>query len=280
MRRMAYIVPTLALLSMVIVAGEYTFPVGFDGQVETNFVGKATTPDDVIVDIVAFCSRHLQSTYCSASNLPIISKHAVDVVKSERLLVDFELQDVCDGTMIGADAVVVAQMAQELRSMAATSSSKVTKYVEVGSYLGCSTLIVANITAETGVLLYAHDVWVENMEELAPGSDPPPLTDDYFHRFYASVTRRGFERTIIPIRGPSTYTLAIHATASIDLAFVDGDHSGLSVRPPTPLAAHALSTGRNATSPLLRYPPSFLLLLYRTSFRSHKPYDFASSNLS
>jgi len=75
------------------------------------------------------------------------------------------------------------------------------------------------------VLLYAHDLWVERMEELAPGSDPPPRADDYFIQFYAEVTSRGFSRSVIPIRGPSSYTLAIHAPASIDLAFVDGDHS-------------------------------------------------------
>lgn len=218
---------TTALCALaVLVACEYSFPVGFDGQVETTFVGLATTPEEIIPDIVAFCTKHLQSTYCSDSNLKIISKHAVDVVKSERLLDELGLKHVCAGTMIGADAVVVAQMAKEVGSMVASASSfEVTKYVEVGSYLGCSTFIVANLTAGSGVLLFAHDIWVENMEELPPGSDPPPLTEDYFHSFYRGVTSRGFARSVIPIRGPSTYTLSIHAAASIDLAFVDGDHS-------------------------------------------------------
>jgi predicted O-methyltransferase YrrM len=48
---------------------------------------------------------------------------------------------------------------------------------------------------------------------------------DYFYEFYNSVKNNKLENRIIPIRGNSVYTLGIHDAASIDLAFIDGDHS-------------------------------------------------------
>jgi predicted O-methyltransferase YrrM len=181
--------------------------------------------EGVAVDVIRFCSiaQH-QHTYCSDENIEIIAGHATQVLKSKELLSSLKLQDLCMRTMVGSDPVVVAQMAKELVSMASNANSK-TKYVEIGSYLGCSTFLVANLTAGSGAMLYAHDLWVEKMELLPEGSNPPPQTEDYFLRFYAGVIDRGFEQSVIPIRGPSSYTLAIHPPNSISLAFVDGDHS-------------------------------------------------------
>jgi predicted O-methyltransferase YrrM len=39
------------------------------------------------------------------------------------------------------------------------------------------------------------------------------------------VNDKKMESQIIPIRGPSQYTLGIHEDESIDVAFIDGDHS-------------------------------------------------------
>ena len=47
----------------------------------------------------------------------------------------------------------------------------------------------------------------------------------YLSSFYSSVRRLGREHEIIPIVGNSPRTLAIHEPGSVDLAFVDGDHS-------------------------------------------------------
>lgn len=116
-------------------------------------------------------------------------------------------------------------MAKELMKM--ESPNEIKKYVEIGSYLGCSTFIIANITSDSNVLIYAHDIWTESMEYLPTDSDPPPTVDDYFIKFYSEVIKRKFETSIIPIRGESNYTLNIHQNSSISLAFVDGDHSRL-----------------------------------------------------
>ena len=98
------------------------------------------------------------------------------------------------------------------------------KYVETGSYMGCSG-VLAGLSSKHGSTVYCHDIWVENMEELSSGSSPPPKVDDYFYTFYENVLNNNLQNIVIPIRGDSAYTLNIHRDESIDLAFIDGDHS-------------------------------------------------------
>tara|TARA_B110000285_G_scaffold235190_2_gene315437 strand:- start:891 stop:1514 length:624 start_codon:yes stop_codon:yes gene_type:complete len=120
------------------------------------------------------------------------------------------------GHLTQRDSNVICQLATEMEPGDI--------YVEVGSYLGCSACITAHY-APPGVLVYAHDMWVENMSELADASHPPIYVDNYFKVFYENVRRLKMERTIIPIRGDSKYTLTIHEPGSVSFAFVDGDHS-------------------------------------------------------
>lgn len=93
-------------------------------------------------------------------------------------------------------------------------------YLETGSYLGCSALIAALHSTCT---VYAHDIWVTDWSELRGA--PPPEVKDYFYEFYATVKSNQMVGRIIPIRGNSAYTVGIHDNFSVDLAFVDGDHS-------------------------------------------------------
>lgn len=97
-------------------------------------------------------------------------------------------------------------------------------YVETGSYLGCSG-ILAGLVMKGESLVYCHDIWVCNMNELSIDSGIPPIVDDYFYQFYKNVRDNKLQHKVIPIRGDSKYTLGIHEDKSIDLAFIDGDHS-------------------------------------------------------
>ena len=63
------------------------------------------------------------------------------------------------------------------------------------------------------------------MVNLSVDGGPPPLVDNYFYKFYENVRNQDLEGVIIPVRGDSSYTLGIHKDDSIDLAFIDGDHS-------------------------------------------------------
>lgn len=116
------------------------------------------------------------------------------------------------GTLCEVDVRVLVLHAQQLHENA--------KYVETGSYLGCSSLIIA---LHSNATVYAHDIWTTEWAEL--NGFPPPEVKDYFYEFYKSVKTNKMENRIIPIRGNSTYTLGIHDDESIDLAFIDGDHS-------------------------------------------------------
>lgn len=116
------------------------------------------------------------------------------------------------GTLSRADVAVLVNTTQNLKNGS--------KYLETGSYLGCSALIVASHSKAT---VYAHDIWVTDWSELK--GNPPPQVDDYFYKFYKGVTDNKLENQIIPIRGNSVYTVGIHEDESIDVAFIDGDHS-------------------------------------------------------
>jgi predicted O-methyltransferase YrrM len=94
------------------------------------------------------------------------------------------------------------------------------KYLETGSYLGCSATIVA---FNSNATVWAHDIWVSDWSELK--GCPPPEVKDYFYEFYNGIRRNKLEHRVIPIRGNSAYTVGIHEDESIDLAFIDGDHS-------------------------------------------------------
>ena len=99
-------------------------------------------------------------------------------------------------------------------------SPKNGRYLETGSYLGCSALIIA---LHTNMTVWAHDIWVNDWSDLK--GIPPPKVNDYFYDFYNGVKKNNMENRIIPIRGDSKYTIGIHDDNSIDFAFIDGDHS-------------------------------------------------------
>lgn len=117
------------------------------------------------------------------------------------------------GTLNSSDSAAILAHARSLKKDA--------KYIETGTYLGCSALLVA---LNSNATVWAHDIWVTDWSELK-GSRPPPQVKDYFYEFYEAVKKNGLENRVIPIRGDSLYTVGIHDDNSIDLAFVDGDHS-------------------------------------------------------
>lgn len=120
------------------------------------------------------------------------------------------------GTLTQGDVMWLVTEAQNLEENSV--------YAETGSYLGCSSTIIASL-AKKGIRVYAHDLWLEDMKDLARDGGPPPVEENYFYQFYDNVRRNALEGVIIPMRGDSAYTLGVHKDESIDLAFIDGDHS-------------------------------------------------------
>lgn len=98
------------------------------------------------------------------------------------------------------------------------------KYAETGSYLGCSA-VLAGLTMKRGGLIYCHDLWLEDMSQLSEDGIPPPPTENHLYVFYENIKSNHLEGVVIPLRGDSSYTLGIHGNETLDLAFIDGDHS-------------------------------------------------------
>ena len=95
------------------------------------------------------------------------------------------------------------------------------KYVEVGSWLGCSGIIVA-FHSPARCKIYCHDLWSENFPV---GSNPPPTEDNIGIQFHKNVIDNNLDDIITPVCGDSSTMMAIHSDKSIDMAFIDGDHS-------------------------------------------------------
>lgn len=128
------------------------------------------------------------------------------------------------------------------------------KYVETGSYMGLSAHIITASVLDSGVpiLSYCHDLFNEAITEIWQLTGLYGRTN--LQRFYDNVKRNNFAGNIIPIIGNllftstskllaytltpsysiSTYindpgeswkTLNIHEDNSVDLVFIDGDHT-------------------------------------------------------
>ena len=96
-------------------------------------------------------------------------------------------------------------------------------YIETGSYLGCSSILVS---LHSNALVYAHDIWVQEYDTLHTDSGPPPKVENYFKEFYKNIKDNNLQSRVIPIRGDSKFTVdAVHDDDSVDFAFIDGDHS-------------------------------------------------------
>lgn len=98
------------------------------------------------------------------------------------------------------------------------------RYAETGSYLGCSA-VLAGLTMKRGALIYCHDLWLEDMSLLSEEGIPPPIIEGQLYEFYKNIKLNNLEGVVIPLRGDSSYTLGVHGDDTIDLAFIDGDHS-------------------------------------------------------
>ena len=128
--------------------------------------------------------------------------------------------DVIDGmayTWVNGVKGTLRRVDYEILKSIAISIPRGGIYVETGSYMGCSTVAVG-LHVKGGVRVYAHDIWVQDMKDLAADGAPPPIEKDYFYKFYGNVIDNNLTNTIIPIRGDSKWSIGIHADNSIDAA--------------------------------------------------------------
>jgi len=91
------------------------------------------------------------------------------------------------------------------------------EYAETGSFMGASALIFGlNSTAN----VWCHDIWTldQNIKEVEYPSEN-------FFNFYDKIREYNLLSRVFLVPGDSLKTYKVHKDKSLDLAFIDGDHS-------------------------------------------------------
>jgi predicted O-methyltransferase YrrM len=98
-------------------------------------------------------------------------------------------------------------------------------YLEIGSWMGLSSIIIANsllAKLNFGSRIYCVDTWQgsEEHQEMKVIQE-----DKLFETFLANIQEAGVSGLITPVRGKSVDASRKFSEASLDILFVDGDHS-------------------------------------------------------
>src|SRR5208283_1678579 len=95
------------------------------------------------------------------------------------------------------------------------------KFLEVGSWLGDSTVILAQVAKKHGGHLFCVDWWKGNV-----GTDLVDIASnmDMFPLFWSTICKEGLEDTVVPIRSRSDLAAKIIKENSFNLVFLDADH--------------------------------------------------------
>ncbi|MDH5763829.1 MAG: class I SAM-dependent methyltransferase [Nitrospinota bacterium] len=95
------------------------------------------------------------------------------------------------------------------------------KFLEVGNWLGESTLVLAEVAKRHFGKLYCVDWWKGN-----PGTELESIAakEDIFSLFWQRICVEGFQDVVVPIRGSSDSAAEILKEQVFDLIFIDGDH--------------------------------------------------------
>ncbi len=104
-------------------------------------------------------------------------------------------------------------------------------FVEVGAYLGRSTLYLASRIQQSGkkIRVYAVDRWDGWIyDDCRPPT--PPETEDVFWHFVRNVRRAGVEEVIYPLKMASEQAANLFEDGTLDFVFLDADHGEESVR--------------------------------------------------
>lgn len=103
-------------------------------------------------------------------------------------------------------------------------------FVEVGAYLGRSTVYLASRIQQSGkkIRLYVVDLWdgwVYREDE-----EPAPESADVFAQFFRNVRRAGIDEVLCPLRMPSEEAADLFDDGTLDFVFLDADHGYQAVR--------------------------------------------------
>jgi methyltransferase family protein len=99
--------------------------------------------------------------------------------------------------------------------------------VELGSWCGHSSSIIAKVVKEAGGIVYCVDRWDVYPDD--PVDEPNTLsqifiTTDVLRVFRDNMIALGLADVVVPIVASSTQAVSLIADACVDLVFIDADH--------------------------------------------------------
>jgi len=108
-----------------------------------------------------------------------------------------------------------------LKTLAESVGKPSLKFLEVGNWLGESTLVLAELAQKHSGKLYCVDWWKGNV-----GTELETIAskEDIFTLFWQHICQEGFEDVVVPIHGSSDAAAEILRDQTFDLIFIDGDH--------------------------------------------------------
>ena|GEM_PF-5580579 len=148
-----------------------------------------------------------------------------------------------------------------LRTLAESVAAPNCKFLEVGSWLGDSTVILAKVAKKHGGHLFCVDWWKGNV-----GTDLVDIASkaDVFSVFWSRICMEGLEDAVVPIRSRSDLAAKIIRENSFDLVFLDADHRYVDVLndikqyAPAVDRKHGILCGHDCEGRISDYEESFL----------------------
>jgi len=108
-----------------------------------------------------------------------------------------------------------------LQTLAESVAKPACKFLEIGSWLGDSTVVLAKVAQQQGGHLFCVDWWKGNI-----GTELMDIAskEDIFFSFWQRISREGLEDAVIPIRSKSDVASEILKKRLFEMVFIDADH--------------------------------------------------------
>lgn len=123
---------------------------------------------------------------------------------------------------IGEKQIQGVEQKVVLEALASMAARPGCLFLEVGSWCGDTSAILARIAREHGGHLVCVDWW-----KGSPGTGLAEIAKkkDVYAYFWNRMKEEGLEDTVMPLRGPSKHAAGILKEGLFDLVFIDADHT-------------------------------------------------------
>jgi len=126
-----------------------------------------------------------------------------------------------DGVLQGHPDQTSVEELSTIKQIVKKHTHKNMRILEIGSWMGCSSVVLGEIAKQNNGKLACVDSWrgteVDDLRWISKWRD-------VFSAFWKRICRTGLSNTIIPMRGASQDVLPLLANGLFDMIYIDGDH--------------------------------------------------------